>query len=155
VTLVGESDRKMLKAAIKYSTDQVNVRHRIIPNEAVFQWSQQINALKDEVTEILQEEKEQKQVCMNTAYVKESTHERIQLRQAERDIKKGENLVEHEKEIFSRPARTWFQSVKDKAKSEGTFTTSYNVSYLIALGSSQQGSVRSRLLYSISNRQGR
>jgi hypothetical protein len=28
-------------------------------------------------------------------------------------------MIEHEKEIFSRPARTWFQSGKDKAKSEG------------------------------------
>lgn len=29
-------------------------------------------------------------------------------------------MIEHEAEIFSRPARTWFQSEKDKAKAEGT-----------------------------------
>lgn len=34
-------------------------------------------------------------------------------------IKKGENLIEHEKEIYSRPARTWFQSEKEKQKSSG------------------------------------
>jgi ATP-dependent RNA helicase DDX27 len=36
------------------------------------------------------------------------------------EIKKGQNLVEHEAEIFARPARTWFQTEKEKlaAKSE-------------------------------------
>ena len=40
---------------------------------------------------------------------------------AERDVKKGHNLVEHEKEIMSRPRRTWFESNKDKrlAKEKG------------------------------------
>lgn len=28
-------------------------------------------------------------------------------------------MIEHEAEIFSRPARTWFQTGKEKAKSEG------------------------------------
>lgn len=35
------------------------------------------------------------------------------------ELKKGENLIEHETEIFSRPARTWFQSEKEKAKAKG------------------------------------
>ena len=30
------------------------------------------------------------------------------------ELKKGENMIEYEKEIFSRPARTWFQSEKGK-----------------------------------------
>jgi len=34
-------------------------------------------------------------------------------------IKRGENIIEHEKEIYSRPARTWFQTEKDKQKSAG------------------------------------
>ncbi len=28
-------------------------------------------------------------------------------------------MIEHEAEIFSRPARTWFQTGKEKAKTEG------------------------------------
>ena len=28
-------------------------------------------------------------------------------------------MIEHEAEIFSRPARTWFQTGKEKAKAEG------------------------------------
>lgn len=35
------------------------------------------------------------------------------------ELKKGQNMVEHEAEIFSRPARTWFQSEKEKAASKG------------------------------------
>ena len=35
------------------------------------------------------------------------------------EVKKGQNMLEHEAEIYSRPARTWFQSGKDKQQSEG------------------------------------
>lgn len=41
------------------------------------------------------------------------------MRQADMEIRKGQNMVEHESEIFSRPARTWFQSEKEKAASKG------------------------------------
>ena len=34
-------------------------------------------------------------------------------------FKKGENMIEHEAEIFSRPARTWFQTGEEKAQAEG------------------------------------
>ena len=35
------------------------------------------------------------------------------------EVKKGQNILEHEAEIYSRPARTWFQSSQDKQQSEG------------------------------------
>ena len=35
------------------------------------------------------------------------------------ELKKGQNMIEHEEEIYSRPARTWFQSEKEKAKAQG------------------------------------
>jgi ATP-dependent RNA helicase DDX27 len=35
------------------------------------------------------------------------------------ELKKGQNIIEHEAEIFSRPARTWFQSEKEKKSTEG------------------------------------
>lgn len=62
VTLVGEADRKMLKAAIKHASAEDQVRHRQIPPEAVQKWSQKLEELKDEIAAILQEEKEEKQV---------------------------------------------------------------------------------------------
>ncbi|TXT15558.1 hypothetical protein VHUM_00061 [Vanrija humicola] len=96
ITLVGEVDRKMLKAVIKQAqADQI--RHRIIPGEAVSAMAEKLDELKDEITDILKEEREEKA-----------------MRQADMEIRKGQNMVEHEDEIFSRPARTWFQSEKEK-----------------------------------------
>jgi ATP-dependent RNA helicase DDX27 len=42
------------------------------------------------------------------------------MRKAEMELKKGQNMIEHEAEIFSRPARTWFQNNKEKQKAEGS-----------------------------------
>lgn len=36
------------------------------------------------------------------------------MRTAEMEIKKGENLIVHRDEIMSRPARTWFQTEREK-----------------------------------------
>ncbi|KAL0951162.1 hypothetical protein HGRIS_007894 [Hohenbuehelia grisea] len=98
VTLVGEADRKMLKAAIKHSAGEDQVRHRIVPAEIVSKWVSKLDSLKSEVSEVMQEEKEEKQ-----------------FRQAEMEVKKGQNMIEHEAEIYSRPARTWFQTGKEKS----------------------------------------
>ncbi|KAI0932221.1 nucleolar DEAD-box protein required for synthesis of 60S ribosomal subunit [Taiwanofungus camphoratus] len=110
VTLVGEADRKMLKTAIKHAAIKDSVRHRQVPPEVVAKWSSNLDDLKQEVSEILQEEKEEKQ-----------------LRQAEMELKKGQNMIEHEAEIYSRPARTWFQSGKEKAKAEALSKQQYEI----------------------------
>lgn len=101
VTLVGETDRKILKAAIKHAAAEDQVRHRMLPVEAVKQWADKLVDLKDEISEVLREEKEEKH-----------------LRQAEMELKKGQNMVEHQDEIFSRPARTWFQTGKEKQNAQ-------------------------------------
>jgi len=59
---VGESDRKMLKAAIKRGGGEDKVRHRVIPLEAITRWKETLDGLKDEVEEVLKEEKEEKTV---------------------------------------------------------------------------------------------
>ncbi|KAL7285300.1 hypothetical protein ACG7TL_000395 [Trametes sanguinea] len=112
VTLVGEADRKMLKAAIKHSSNEDQVRHRQVPPEVVAKWSKKLESLKGEISEILQEEKEEKH-----------------LRQAEMELKKGQNMIEHEEEIFSRPARTWFQTGKEKAKAEALSKQQYEAGF--------------------------
>lgn len=61
VTLVGEADRKLLKAAIKHSSNEDQVRHRIIPAEVIQTWVERLAKLKDETGEILKEEKEEKE----------------------------------------------------------------------------------------------
>jgi ATP-dependent RNA helicase DDX27 len=43
------------------------------------------------------------------------------------ELKKGQNLLEHGDEIHSRPARTWFQSEKEKQNAKGTLVTFYDV----------------------------
>jgi len=65
VTLVGEADRKMLKAAIKRSGGEDKVRHRVITVEAIAQWKETLDDLKDEVQAVLKEEKEEKVVSFS------------------------------------------------------------------------------------------
>lgn len=103
ISLVGEPDRKMLKAVMKRSNKD-QIRHRIVPPEAVQAMAKKLDDMKDEITEVLQEEREEKL-----------------LRQADMELRKGQNMVEHEAEIFSRPARTWFQSEKEKAAAKGEY----------------------------------
>lgn len=42
------------------------------------------------------------------------------------ELKKGQNIIEHEAEIFSRPARTWFQTGVEKEASEGQGFTEFD-----------------------------
>ncbi|KAI0651840.1 DEAD-domain-containing protein [Trametes meyenii] len=112
VTLVGEADRKMLKAAIKHSSSEDQVRHRQVPPEVVAKWAQKLEGLKGDISEVLQEEKVEKH-----------------LRQAEMELNKGQNMIEHEAEIFSRPARTWFQTGKEKAQSEAVSKQQYEAGF--------------------------
>lgn len=53
----------MLKAAIKHSSGEDQVRHRIVPAETIQQWVEKLDNLKSEIAEIMVEEKEEKHVC--------------------------------------------------------------------------------------------
>lgn len=127
VTLVGEADRKMLKAAIKHAAAEDQVRHRVLPAEVVQHWSDRLTELKDKISEVLREEKEEKQ-----------------LRQAEMEIRKGQNMVEHQDEIFSRPARTWFQTGREKQTAQGMVCSYLNPYTKMTLASYQQTGTRAR-----------
>lgn len=98
----------MLRAAIKHAAAEDQVRHRVLPTEALQHWSDKLVELKDEITHVLREEKEEKQ-----------------MRKAEMEVKKGQNLIEHQNEIFSRPARTWFQTGQEKKASQSTASIIY------------------------------
>jgi hypothetical protein len=65
VTLVGEADRKMLKAAIKHSAGEDQVRHRVVPPGTVAKYAEKLESLKGEVAEIMKEEKEERLVRGN------------------------------------------------------------------------------------------
>lgn len=104
-TLAAEEDRRVVKAAVKSARAQgAKIASRTVPIEDADRWAAKIEALEEEIEEVLKEEKEERA-----------------LQTAERDVKKGENLVEFESEIKSRPRRTWFESEKEKkaAKERG------------------------------------
>ncbi|KAF9983984.1 nucleolar DEAD-box protein required for synthesis of 60S ribosomal subunit [Modicella reniformis] len=96
VTLAGENDRKLLKLAIK-NADKKLVKHRVIPQDVITRYRERVQDLTESVKEIMAEEKEEKA-----------------LRQAEMEMKKSQNLLKHEDEIYSRPAKTWFQTAGEK-----------------------------------------
>ncbi|CAG8754434.1 7118_t:CDS:2, partial [Racocetra persica] len=100
VTFTGEADRKILKMVIKHAA-KGQIRRRNIDAEIVSKYREKFDKLKNQIKEVIVEEKEEKAI-----------------RLAEMEIQKNKNLLEHEKEIFSKPARTWFQSKQEKQKSK-------------------------------------
>lgn len=99
------SERTLLRPILRLAKSQkALIRTRTLPVDALIKLSKKIERLQEEVDAILKEEKE----------------ERL-LAQTERDMTKGENMMDHEEEIMSRPRRTWFQSekIKQAAKDSG------------------------------------
>jgi ATP-dependent RNA helicase DDX27 len=97
-TIAAEQDRKVVKAAVKAARSQgAKIASRSVPPEDVETWSARLEEMKDDIYAVLDEEKEEKAMSV-----------------AERELKKGENMVIHEDEIKSRPKRTWFESERDK-----------------------------------------
>jgi ATP-dependent RNA helicase DDX27 len=97
-TIAAEPDRKVVKAAVKASKAQgAKVASRVVDPAVADQWAKKAADLEEEINEVLEEEKTEKQLA-----------------QAEMQVTKGENLIKHEAEIMSRPKRTWFESEKDK-----------------------------------------
>ncbi|CAG8554337.1 3355_t:CDS:2 [Diversispora eburnea] len=108
LTLTGEADRKILKSVMKH-TPQDQAKRRTIDPNMLIEFRDKLDKLKDQIKEILQEEKEEKAI-----------------RQAEMELQKNQNLLTHEKEIYNRPARTWFQSEQKKKQSRNIATEKYN-----------------------------
>lgn len=70
---------------------------RVVEMAIADEWAQKAEDLADEVQEVLQEEKTEKQLA-----------------QAEMQVNKGENLMKHGQEIMARPKRTWFETETQK-----------------------------------------
>ncbi|KAJ3210698.1 nucleolar DEAD-box protein required for synthesis of 60S ribosomal subunit [Dinochytrium kinnereticum] len=95
VSFVAEGDRILLKQAIKSSTEEV--KHRVIPAEVIARFQEAIKGLENSIQEIIEEEKAEKDI-----------------QQAEMQVARAENMIKYHDEIKSRPARTWFQTEKEK-----------------------------------------
>lgn len=101
-TIAAEPDRKVVKAAVKSGRSQgAKIVSRVVDPAAADEWAAKVEDMASEVDEVFKEEKEEKQMA-----------------QAEMQVTRGENLINHEKEIMSRPKRTWFESEKDKQESK-------------------------------------
>lgn len=91
-----------MKAAVKSSRTQgAKITSRVVDPAAADEWAAKVEKMGEEVEEILKEEKEEKQFA-----------------QADMEVTRGENLITHEKEIMSRPKRTWFETEKEKQEAK-------------------------------------
>ncbi|KAG0567645.1 hypothetical protein KC19_7G151100 [Ceratodon purpureus] len=95
VTFVTERERSLLKAIAKKAGSQL--QNRQIPPASIYKWRSKIEEMEDGVREVMQAEREEKA-----------------LRKAEMEVNKAQNMMEHEKEIYSRPKREWFLTTKEK-----------------------------------------
>ena len=102
ITLAGEGDRKLLKKARKSMKKEGELVSRVLDVAKVDSIAKELEDLEDEITEILKEEDEERQ-----------------MRIAEMEVRKGENVIKHQDEIMSRPKRDWFQTKKEKAVAKG------------------------------------
>jgi len=93
ITLVGEKERKMLKGIVKNAS--VPVKNRIIPPEVIERYKKKIEELEKDIKDILKQEETEKE-----------------LRIADMQVKKAQNLIVHRDEIMSRPVRTFIKPEK-------------------------------------------
>jgi ATP-dependent RNA helicase DDX27 len=101
-TLAAESDRKVVKVVVKTAKAQgAKIVSRVVDVQTANDWADKIAALEQDVEDILKEEKEEKVLA-----------------QAEMQVRKGENILNHEAEIMSRPKRTWFETEKEKKEAK-------------------------------------
>ncbi|CAI4034933.1 hypothetical protein SMKI_12G0700 [Saccharomyces mikatae IFO 1815] len=108
VTFVGESsqDRSIVRAAIKSveenkSLTQGKALGRNVDWVQIEETNKLVESMSDTIEDVLVEEKEEKEIL-----------------RAEMQLRKGENMLKHKKEIQARPRRTWFQSESDKKNSK-------------------------------------
>ncbi len=95
VTLVGEKARKNLRTVVKMAKEAA--KSRTVPAGVIRKCRAQIEAMEPDIRAILEAEYQEKLI-----------------RIAEMESSKGINMIVHRDTILRRPAKTWFQSEKDK-----------------------------------------
>lgn len=95
ITIAETSDKKLLKRISKRKPGMV--KDRQLPDQAVNKWRKALESVAKQIEDVREEERAEKEA-----------------RKAEMEATKAENLHRHEREIFSRPRKTWFQTEKQK-----------------------------------------
>ena len=106
LTFVEEANRKVLKQLVRKLGGKV--KSRTVPASAVDQWREKVTDMGKDIWGIIREEKEE-------AY----------LRKVEREADRAQNLVRYADEIKGRPAKTWFQTGKEKRQLEKKLRADY------------------------------
>ena len=91
-----QRNRSAMRQIVKRAA--TNVKSRQVPPEVIEYWRAKIESFEDDVEDILRQESIEKE-----------------LRVAQMEVMKASNMMEHQKDILSRPARTWFQTASEKA----------------------------------------
>ncbi len=99
VSLLAENERRILRDIMKAARNVVKKRE--VPPAVITKYSAKVAKLQVDIEAVLKDEKEDKE-----------------LRVAEMEANKAQNLISHSKEIMARPARTWFQTPKEKEKAK-------------------------------------
>ena len=97
ITLAGEQERKLMKDIVKQSKGPV--KNRVTPAEIISTYVPTCSQLKATGTRFLKQEGEEKA-----------------MRIANMELSKAQNMIQHEEEIFSRPARQFMQKETTKTK---------------------------------------
>ncbi|WEW54839.1 nucleolar DEAD-box protein required for synthesis of 60S ribosomal subunit [Emydomyces testavorans] len=109
-TIAAEPDRKIVKAAVKAGRAQgAKIVSRVVEPTVADEWATRVDEMQSEVEEVLQEETQEKQLA-----------------QAEMQATRGQNLIQHESEIMSRPKRTWFETEREKQQAKHRGLTELN-----------------------------
>ncbi|KAJ2663920.1 nucleolar DEAD-box protein required for synthesis of 60S ribosomal subunit [Coemansia sp. RSA 1199] len=100
ITLIGESDRKMLKMAVKNSAKD-KIKQRVVPIDVLNKYRAKVDEVAEQMQSVYADEKQDKMI-----------------QDAEMQVSKASNMLKHKAEIQSRPRKTWFQSTKDRKDSK-------------------------------------
>lgn len=100
ITFIEDNDRLLLKEIIKKG--KIDLLARKVAPVAINSWQSKLEGLERDVIQILKAEREEKE-----------------LRKAEMEAQKASNMIDHRDEIYSRPARTWFQTKAQKMSIAG------------------------------------
>ncbi|GFH27759.1 uncharacterized protein HaLaN_26135, partial [Haematococcus lacustris] len=76
---------------------KADVQQRVVPPAAVAQWQAKVEGAEADLARVIQEERYERE-----------------MRRAEMEANKMQNMLDHEAEIQGRPARTWFQTERQK-----------------------------------------
>lgn len=95
ITFAENTDKALIKMVQKHTGKKL--QERVPQTEDVKEWHAKIEGMESQVNNIRMEEREERAI-----------------RKAEMEAAKAENMMLHESEIYSRPARTWFQSAAEK-----------------------------------------